>query len=193
MVDLSATDRGLADLDQDTLVARAQDGDLDAFERLVDLYSGPLFRLAVRMVNDREEAEDIVQETLIAAWRRLPMLEHPGAFGGWAYRVATNRCLDLIKQRSGRKTDAVDADTMDRVDHGGAGPEQLAERSAQANDLERLLMKLAPVQRACWLLREVHGRSYAEISGTLSVTEGAVRGQISRARQQLAKGMIAWR
>lgn len=182
------------EMDQATLVARAQDGDLAAFERLVDDYQDQLFRLALRMVGNRTDAEDIVQDSLIAAWRRLPLIESPGAFGGWVYKIATNRCLDMIRQRATRQTSAVDALAWDaepaRID---SDPERAAERGAQVDALEHLLTTLPPDQRASWLLREIHGRSYAEIAGILGITEGAVRGQIARARVSLAKGMVTWR
>ncbi len=112
----------VAELDEPTLVARAQDGDLAAFEALVDRYQGPLFRLARRMLTNHTDAEDVVQDSLIAIWRRLP-----------------------------------------------------------------------PRQRACWLLREVHGRSYPEIAAILAITDTAVRGQLARARAGLARGMSSWR
>ena len=88
------------DLDEGSIVARAQDGDLAAFEHLVLTYQYRLFRLAYRMLNDRGEAEDIVQETLTTSWRGLPMLADVDAFGGWIYRLATNKCLDLLRKRS---------------------------------------------------------------------------------------------
>ena len=88
------------DLDEGSIVARAQDGDLAAFEHLVLTYQSRLFRLAYRMLNDRGEAEDIVQETLTTSWRGLPMLADVDAFGGWIYRLATNKCLDLLRKRS---------------------------------------------------------------------------------------------
>lgn len=182
------------ELDEPTLVARAQDGDLAAFEALVDRYQGPLFRLARRMLINRTDAEDVVQDSLIAIWRRLPLINDPGAFGGWAYKITTNRCLDLIKQRATRRTDTVAGDDLDQVQPDrAAGPAQQAQLGAEREALAALLQTLPPRQRACWLLREVHGRSYAEISGILSITETAVRGQLARARAGLTRGMSSWR
>lgn len=184
------------ELDEESVVARAQDGDVAAFEQLVDLYQGPLFRLALRMLDDRGEAEEIVQETLITAWRQLPSLESPGAFGGWAYQVATNRCLDRLRQRTRRRTDVVDSVDLDHdhaADDRWGNPQVQTIRNTRAEHLARLITELGDAQRACWLLREIHGRSYAEIATTLSITETAVRGRIARARQQLAEGMTPWR
>ncbi len=192
--DTGPGDDSVAGLDEPTLVARAQDGDLAAFEALVDRYQGPLFRLARRMLTNRTDAEDVVQDSLIAIWRRLPLINDPQAFGGWAYKITTNRCLDLIKQRQTRRTDAVAGDDLDRAQPDrAAGPAQQAQLGAEQEALAALLQTLPPRQRACWLLREVHGRSYTEIAGILSITETVVRGQLARARAGLAKGMSSWR
>src|SRR5512141_3376315 len=104
-----------ADLDEGSIVARAQDGDLAAFEHLVLTYEYRLFRLAYRMLNDRGEAEDIVQETLTTSWRGLPMLADVDAFGGWIYRLATNKCLDLLRKRSAHAENCIHPEELDTL------------------------------------------------------------------------------
>lgn len=186
----------LVKLDLDTMVARAQDGDLAAFEALVDQFSGPLFRLAYRMVGDRPTAEDIVQDALLTAWRRLPVLAEPGAFGGWLYQVATNRCLDLLRQQARQRTEATDAGQLERVAdqdlHRATDPADAAEVNAQLDELAALLRELPGVVRACWVLRELQGLSYLEIATIVHSPESTVRGRIARARCHLAKGMSRW-
>jgi RNA polymerase sigma-70 factor (ECF subfamily) len=188
------------DLDEGSIVARAQDGDLAAFEHLVLTYQYRLFRLAYRMLNDRGEAEDIVQETLTTSWRGLPMLADVDAFGGWIYRLATNKSLDLLRKRSSHAENIIDLEDMDTIAEAGCravsaalDPAQEAEWSAEQDGLTALLNALPPAQRACWLLREMHGRSYAEIGVTLKITPAAVRGTLARARHQIAEGMSQWR
>ena len=194
-------DHGL-DLEQDegSVVARAQDGDLAAFEHLVMAYQDRLFRLAYRMLNNRADAEDIVQETLTISWRSLPTLVDVNAFGGWLYRLATNKCLDLLRKRSTHAETITDpeqlrftAESGSAQNSSGTDPAGAAERSVQQRELTAILNTLPPAQRACWLLRQIHGRSHAEISDTLKISPTTVRGTLARARHQIAEGMSPWR
>lgn len=186
------------DLDEATVVARAQDGDLDAFEYLVNAYQGRLFRLALRMLHDRGDAEDVVQDTLVACWRKLPLLINAQAFSGWLYQMATNRCLDSLRRRSSHAEVVQEPATLQTTAYSptepGAGgdPAREAEISLEIDGLAIALLALRPEQRACWLLREIHERSYSEIAATLKVSEQTVRGRLARARAQLAGKMSQW-
>lgn len=177
-------------LDDATLVIRARDGDMRAFEVLVRRYQGPLYRLALRMLSSRGDAEDVVQEVFLTAWRRLGQLREDAAFVGWLYRATTNRCLNIIRAR--RPVTDADLDGRESVDAAGS-PERAAQVSEQLIALAAALGRLTPEQRACWLLREVHGRSYEEIAGAMGTTRTAVRGRIARARAQLAEVMAPWK
>ncbi|WP_158879427.1 RNA polymerase sigma factor [Amycolatopsis anabasis] len=177
-------------LDDVTLVARAREGDVRAYEQLVLRYQGPMFRLAVRMLANRGDAEDVVQEVFLTAWRRLGQLQEDAAFVGWLYRTTTNRCLNALRARK----------PLVEVDFEGtespvreAQPEQAAQVSEQLAALTEALKELTAEQRACWLLREVHGRSYEEIGEIVGTSSTAVRGRIARARAQLAEVMRPWR
>ncbi|MCC9144424.1 MULTISPECIES: RNA polymerase sigma factor [unclassified Arthrobacter] len=185
------------------LVALAREGDLPAFEYLVAMYQRRLFRLAYRMLRDRGEAEDVVQDTLTAGWRQLPDLKREDAFGSWVYRTATNRCLDVLRHRSAHPQDLPGADPLadaaagtdgpDRQPVQGSDPHHTAEVAAELDALRRALALLPADQRACWLLREVHGQSYAEIGAALRITPQAVRGRLARARERLSAAMTEWR
>lgn len=188
------------DLDEGTIVARAQDGDIAAFECLVAAYQGRLFRLAYRMLNDRGEAEDVVQEALTACWRGLPMLHDVQAFGGWVYKLATNKCLDILRKRSVHPETLTDPDDVPAAGSigswealAGSDPVLEAERTTREETLAAVLNTLTPEKRACWLLREMHGRSYAEIAATLKIDATVVRGRLARARHEIAERMSEWR
>ena len=183
--------------DEAALVVQARNGDLPAFEYLVSLYRERLFRLAFRMLRDRGEAEDVVQDTLTAGWRVLPSLDRSQAFGGWIYRTATNRCLDVLRHRTAHPQDLPGSDTLaavlgDPEASRGADPHHTAEVAAELETLRRALALLPADQRACWLLREVHGQSYAEIGAALRISPPAVRGRLARAREHLAAAMTQW-
>lgn len=191
----STRSSGSVDLDEATLVARARDRDVGAFEMLVRRYERRIYRLCLRMLGGTNaEAEDVTQEVFLTAWRRLPDIEQDAAFGAWLYRTATNRCLNLLRRR--RPTTEFDEQTTPAT----AGPSMAdgdparATLNAQAMEaLTSALAQLPPQQRACWLLREVHQRSYEEIAQLLGTTSGAVRGRIARARVELAEVLAPWR
>ncbi|KNC19869.1 hypothetical protein AC792_04220 [Arthrobacter sp. RIT-PI-e] len=188
------------------MVARAQDGDLQAFDWLITAYQGGIFRLCLRMLNDRQDAEDIVQETFISAWRSLPNLTVPQAFVPWLYRTATNKCLDDLRRRRRRPvepTGDLGSDPYEDVESSrgrnavGApaslDPARQVESQAQMKALAALLQGLPAGPRACWLLREIHEFSYGEIAAIVQVPESTVRGRIARAKRFLAEGMEPWR
>jgi RNA polymerase sigma-70 factor (ECF subfamily) len=176
--------------DDATLVARSGDGDIHAFEQLVLRYQSPMYRLALRMLGNRSDAEDTVQDVFLTAWRRLPELRADAAFVGWLYRITTNRCLNLLRARRPTVEFDPEATTSRRAD---TQPERATEVSGELSALTEALATLTPSQRACWLLREAHGRSYEEIASIVDATPTAVRGRIARARAQLAEVMRPWR
>lgn len=179
-------------LDEASAVARAQDGDLEAFEALVDRYQAPIFRLAMRVLRDRSQAEDVAQDTFVAAWRKLPTLIEPAAFKGWLYQVATRRSLDLLRRR--RPQQPLDEDqAADPVLAAVHDPADSAVRNAELEDFRRVLAELPEDLRTCWMLKELDGLSYDEIGGAVGVHPSTVRGRIARARRQLAERMQPWR
>ncbi|MEV0359442.1 sigma-70 family RNA polymerase sigma factor [Nocardia sp. NPDC050697] len=176
--------------DEATLVGRAKDGDIRAYEELVLRYQARMYRLAVRVLADRADAEDVIQEVFLTAWRRLDQLEDEAAFVGWLYRMTTNRCLNVIRARRPRAE--LDPETA-ASPHTDTWPEHAVQVSSQLGALTAALETLTPEQRACWLLREVDGLSYEEIADAVGAGPAAVRGRIARARAQLSEVMEPWR
>lgn len=180
-----------------TVVARARAGSVTAFEALVDHYQTPLFRYVYRVVSDRSSAEDIVQESFVAAWRGLPTLSTPAAFRGWLYRIATNRSFDLLRARKPQSElpdeDGEPTRTLDRGSDDHDDPARVVVQRAQLDALQQALAGLPPQQRAAWTLQKIDGLSYDEIAVALGLPVSTVRGRIARARQTLAEGMASWR
>jgi RNA polymerase sigma-70 factor (ECF subfamily) len=177
-----------AELDEATLVVRAQEGDPNAFEVLARRHQAALYRVAVRVLGDRGEAEDALQEALIDAWRRIDRFRTDSSFATWMYRIVTNRCLDLLRKRRPVPVEQLD-------DHRPApdDPERAAELDAGLAALGRALRGLPDELRVCWVLRELEGLGYADIAQITGASEDAVRGRIHRARVRLAEVMAAWR
>jgi RNA polymerase sigma-70 factor (ECF subfamily) len=185
-----------------TAVARAQDGDTDAFEQLVRSYEADLLRLGFRMLSDRGDAQDAVQDTFVLAWRRLPSLFDPQAFRAWIYQLMTRRCLNLLRIRTRRRTSTTAGSDFELETQPGTpigagsasiSPAAAAQTSAMQDSLTAVLATLPPDQRACWVLHEMHDLTYPAIAYAIGVPVSTVRGRIARARLQLAKGMTAWR
>ncbi|MEU3498677.1 RNA polymerase sigma factor [Kitasatospora cineracea] len=179
------------DLPDLALVARAADGDQQSYAELMRRHTPRMLALATRLLGDPVAAEDDVQEACLTAWRHLPDFRGEAAFGTWLYRIVTNRCLNTLRAR--RAELPLEATGEPASPDPAASPERAAESRASARDLRAALATLTPEQRACWVLRELHGLSYDEIAEVTGTGEPAVRGRIFRARRQLTEVMAPWR
>lgn len=191
-----ATPRALSEA---SWVARAQDGDAAAFTHLVRTYEGELFRLGYRILSDRGDAEDMVQDVLVIVWRKLPSLSDPQAFRSWIYQIATRQCLQVSQRRSKQRTDVAAGEDLSEDAHaatvtapGHENPSDVVQATAIRHGLDRSLAELPADQRTCWVLLHLHDLTYAQIAYATGERVSTVRGRISRARQNLAKGMTEW-
>jgi len=155
------------------LASRARDGDRGAFGALVERHWAPLVRLARSVVGD-VEAEDAVQEALVAAWRRLPSLRQPAAFPAWIERSVVRRCLR--RARRARQVVGLDA----TLEPAGGAPDPGAELRVRS-----ALAHLAPRQRAVMHLTLIEGHTDSEIGDLLGITAASVRSHRRRAKQRL--------
>ncbi len=185
-------------LSETAWVARAQTGDPHAFDHLVEKYQAELFRLCYRMLSDRGDAEDVVQDVFVVMWRQLPRLTDAQAFHSWIYKTATRRCLNAIRQRTRQRTLITEEHELEAVAaraisaNNGHQPEKAAQANAMWATLEEALADLPPDLRVCWVLNQLHSLTYPQIAEIIGAPLSTVRGRISRARQILMKGMAAW-
>jgi RNA polymerase sigma-70 factor (ECF subfamily) len=163
-----------------TLVAAAQAGDRDALETLLRRHHDRLAALCRRVCGNDADAADATQEALMAVVRGLPRYDGRAAFGTWAYRVATNACLDELRRRTRRPTPGLDH-LPEPIS--GADP---AEAVAAAIDVDAALATLSPEFRAAVVLRDLCALDYAEIAEVLGVPVGTVRSRIARGRAAVA-------
>lgn len=186
-----AADEDRVDNDDGLLAVRAAEGDEEAFAVLVRRNTPMLIRLATRLLGSLPEAEDAVQDALIAAWRKLPQFQHQSSFRTWMYRIVTNRCLNILRSR--RPLAPLEAaGEVPAPDH-SASPTRIAESRAAAGELQAALTSLSPEQRTCWVLRELDGQPYEFIADAVGISQEAVRARIFRARRRLTQELGAWR
>lgn len=183
------TDGGEVDL-----LRRATSGDQDALERIFSRHSSALYQTALRLVGTPEEAEDVLQEGMLNAFRNLRRFEGRSQFSTWLTRIVINAALMRLRSRRARPVVSLDEklsseDDTTFADHfAGAGPnpEQLYAREELRGMLHRQLSRLSPVLRSAFLLREVQGLSTQEAAESLGVSEGTLKARLHRAKRQLA-------
>ena len=179
----------LAEASDRILAGRAADGDLRAFEVLVRRH-GPLMRAyATRVLGSNSEVDDVVQETFITAWTKLPTLDDLSVVKSWLMRIVNRKAIDRIRARHDDRP-LLDWDDETPPEQ---GPEKQAEAQSQREQLKGALDRLPEAQRQCWVMKEVGGFSYEEISEELGVPPSTVRGLLARARKTLIREMEEWR
>ena len=172
------------------------DGDVNAFETLVREYEKNVYNIALRMVNNSEDASDMTQEAFIKAYNSLPNFRGDSKFSVWLYRIVSNVCLDFLRSKSRKPTlslsmedDDGEETQLDIADE-SQSPELLLERSLTRDAVRRGLDALPPDYRQILLLREIQGLSYDEISLALDLEVGTVKSRIFRARKKLCAFLI---
>ncbi|MCX8453508.1 RNA polymerase sigma factor [Paenarthrobacter ureafaciens] len=176
------------------LAGRAADGDTAAFEALARRH-GPLMRAtARRLTGTLADADDVVQESLMQAWKQLDNLRDPAAVKSWLLRIVGTRSIDHLRKR--RNHVALDeAETLADAPSGPRiqDPESTAVNASRVDALKSALQRLPEEQRRCWVLKEFNDLSYEEIALTLNISPDSVRGRLARARTALARTMEEWR
>jgi RNA polymerase sigma-70 factor (ECF subfamily) len=182
----------------DTSLQQARCGDRDAFRVLVERHATAVFRLAYRMTGNETDAEDMVQETFLRAWREIRRFDGRASFGTWLHRICANRTVDFLRSRnrwqpaippSGPIATEQEHDPFRNLPSQLPSPERAA-RSAEARAmLEPALAALSEVERAAFVLRHYEGLAIEEVAGALGVQPGAARHSIFRAVRKLRRAL----
>ena len=172
-----------------TAVALARDGDSDAFRALVDRHSRAVYRLAHRMTGNPQDAEDVVQETFLKAYRQLGRFESRANFSTWLHRIAVNCSIDLIRGRKNQEMgqDAPDLETLESSDDRriDPSPERLMLSTEVQERVGRAMDGLTHMERAAFVLRHFEGQSIEEISRALGLKANAAKHSIFRAVRKM--------
>jgi RNA polymerase sigma-70 factor (ECF subfamily) len=176
-------------------------GDRAEFARLVDVYSDQVYRLALKILGDAQDAEDVLQETFIKALRSVNGFEGRSSLSTWLYRIAVNEALMAIRRRKG-ETVSVSIDEEKVDDDGQTEPVEIIDwcclpesemMSAEARGfLDAAIQSLSPALSAVFVLRDIQGLSVRDTAETLNISETAVKTRLLRARLKLREELSAY-
>lgn len=159
-------------------VARAQSGDIVAFEELYRENAGRIYALCLRMVRDPHRAEELTQESFVRAWQKLHSFRGDSAFSTWLHRLAVNVVLSDARKHA--RAHAREMGVDDLPQSASASPV-----AGQRMDLEDAIAQLPPGARSVFVLHDVEGYRHAEIADQLGIATGTAKAQLHRARRML--------
>ena len=177
------------------LVVRAQKGSEKAYCELLDRYQRPVFSLIYRMVRDREQAEDLTQETFVRVFNHIDRYDPAYKFSSWIFKIATNLTIDWLRKkevptvsidgsRYATTSDEIEASTI-TVESKDETPEELLIARELGDEIEQAIGRLRPEYKTAILLRHVEDKPYEEIAQIMSLPLGTVKTYIHRGRKEL--------
>jgi RNA polymerase sigma-70 factor, ECF subfamily len=186
-------------VDEAPLVAKAREGDARAFGELVRKYEGKIFRLAQHVTQNREDAEDVLQETFLKAYEHLDQFQGNSKFYTWIVRIAVNQALMKLRRRKTDKSVSLD-DTIDtgedtvvrEIAAWDPNPEQRYTQEELRAILDAAVESLAPPYRSVFMLRDVEDLSTEETAEALNLSVPAVKSRLLRARLQLREKLTRY-
>ena len=179
-------------LDEPALVAQSREGDAEAYGQLVRRYQSKIFRLAQHITQNREDAEDVLQETFLKAYEHLDQFQGNSKFYTWIVRIAVNQALMKLRRRKNDKSVSLDEtidtgeDTIVReIAAWDENPEQQLSREEMGGILDTAVESLEPPYRSVFVLRDIEELSTEETAEALELSVPAVKSRLLRARLQL--------
>jgi len=167
-------------------------GDADAFEALVLDNQKKVYNLALKMLGNEEDAQDISQEAFLKAYTRLKGFRGESLFSVWMYRITYNLCIDFLRKKQREPTMSLtylddDGDAADiEIPDTRSDPEDSAIQRETSRIINESIGELSQIHREILTMREITGMSYADIAATLNISEGTVKSRIARSRENLA-------
>jgi len=170
---------------EEALIARSRHGDVDAFNRIVDMYQRPLYNLALRMLGDAPAAEDATQDAFISAFRNISRFKG-GSLKSWLFTITANGCRDMLRSRKVRRAESLEAeDTALDPPSSAESPEDYAVRREMGRNIQQALDSLPHDQRLAVVLIDVQGLGYEEAAGVMGISVGTVKSRLSRGRARV--------
>jgi RNA polymerase sigma-70 factor (ECF subfamily) len=185
--------------DGDAFLKKLQAGDPAAFAEFVEENQSKVYNLALRMLNDPQDAEDVLQETFLNAYKALPNFEGRSSLSTWVYRIASNASLMRLRKK---RPNTVSVDEPVELDAGDNLPRQLVDWSSMPEEelinnearqvMDEAVTELPESLRIVFILRDIEGLSTAETGEVLGLSEGAVKTRLHRARLWLRDRLSAY-
>ncbi len=175
------------------LITRSRQGDLDAFNQLVLNYQDLVFSVILRMVRNHATAEDITQEAFISAFRNIGRMRGVN-FRAWVLRIARNATYDAIRRTNRRPEDSIDEQIVtlgETLPSGEELPEDYALRQDLGRSIDQGLGELQPDQRMAIVMVDVEGLTYDEAADAMEVPIGTVKSRLNRGRRRLREWIVA--
>jgi len=186
-------------VDDAVLVTQTREGDARAFSELVRRYENKVFRLAQHVTQNREDAEDVLQETFLKAYEHLDQFRGDAKFYTWIVRIAVNQALMKLRRRKGDKAVSLDEtidtgeDTIVReIASWDEDPEQRFSREEIGDILDKAVESLEPIYRSVFVLRDIEDLSTEETAEALDLSVPAVKSRLLRARLQLREKLTRY-
>ena len=166
-----------------SLLARAQAGDVSAFERLSLAYADRLYMLLLRLLGDRSEAEDVAQEVMLRAWQGIARFQGRSSYFTWLYRIAVNEASRALEKKGRRPAGvSIGAHELQLPASAAHDPTRQAENSELRRALGQALAQLPPQLRTAIVLRDIEGLSTQEAADIVGVSQAAFKSRLHQAR-----------
>lgn len=175
------------------LIKKAVEGDEAAYKKLMENYRGAIYNLLYKMVRNREETEDLVQEAFMKAFKALPSFNEEYAFSTWLYKIAINNCIDHMRKKRlktysiNKPVRSKDGELNREFPDTSMSPDKKVLSDERSNIIGAAIDELPENYRTAILLRHKEERSYEEIAEILDIPLGTVKARIFRAREMLKK------
>lgn len=167
------------------LITKAVQGDMKAFEEIYRATAGFVYNVALRITNNRDDADEVTQDVFVSVHRNLKNFAFRSSFKTWVYRIAANTAINHCKRSSRLTERQVEYDPAIHDIGKASEMSDKVNKEQSAHIVEALLSVLDPDQRACIVLREIQGFDYREIADTLHININTVRSRLKRAREKL--------